>query len=234
MTTASRTPRPSTRAVHAEGLVSILGVPLKRGARVIGVLFAADRRQREFSRDEVALLSSLAAHAAVALDNARLLAETRSALIGLEQAHAALREQTRDTELAVTAHDRLAQLVLRGGGVAEVAAELAQLLDGPVDLQTPAEMHRPLAADQTSVPVAAGTEILGRLVLTRERRPATGGGPAGAGTRRGGDRVAAAVQPASRRGGQSGSARTAGGPAHRLGRSTRTRSPPGPPTWAPT
>ncbi len=158
-------------AVHAEGLVSILGVPLKRGAQVIGVLFAADRRQREFSRDEVALLSSLAAHAAVALDNARLLAETRSALIGLEQAHAALREQARDTELAVTAHDRLAQLVLRGGGVAEVAAELAQLLGGPVELQAPAEMHRALDADQTSVPVAAGSEILGRLVLTRSADP---------------------------------------------------------------
>jgi len=82
-------------AVHAEGLVSILGVPLKRGAQVIGVLFAADRRQRAFSRDEVALLSSLAVHAAVAVDNARLLAETRAALIGLERANAALRDQSR-------------------------------------------------------------------------------------------------------------------------------------------
>ena len=35
-------------AVHAEGLLSILGVPLKRGAQVIGVLFAADRRRRAF------------------------------------------------------------------------------------------------------------------------------------------------------------------------------------------
>ena len=113
--------------------MSIMGVPLKRGSQVIGVLFAADRRRHDFSRDEVALLSSLAAHAAVALDNARLLAETRAALIRLEQANAALREQSRDTELAVLAHDRLAELVLRGGGVAEVAAELAELLGGAVD-----------------------------------------------------------------------------------------------------
>jgi len=154
-------------AVRSEGLVSILGVPLKRGAQVIGVLFAADRRRRAFSRDEVALLSSLAAHAAVALDNARLLAETRSALISLEQANDSLREQSRDTELAVIAHDRLAELVLRGGGVAEVAAELADVLGGSVELQGPTEMSTPLAPGQCSVPVATGSELLGRLVLTR-------------------------------------------------------------------
>lgn len=154
-------------AVRSEGLVSILGVPLKRGAQVIGVLFAADRRRRAFSRDEVALLSSLAAHAAVALDNARLLAETRSALISLERANDSLREQSRDTELAVIAHDRLAELVLRGGGVAEVAAELADVLGGSVELQGPTEMSIPLAPGQCSVPVATGSELLGRLVLTR-------------------------------------------------------------------
>ena len=99
--------------------------------------------ERAFSRDEVALLSSLAAHAAVALDNARLLAESRDALIGLERANTALREQSRDIELAVLAHDRLAELVLRGGGVAEVAAELAEVLGGAVDLQVPIPTERP-------------------------------------------------------------------------------------------
>ncbi len=158
-------------AVHAEGLVSILGVPLKRGSQVIGVLFAADRYERAFSRDEVALLSSLAAHAAVALDNARLLAETREALIGLEQANAALREQRGDIELAVLAHDRLAELVLRGGGVAEVAAELAEVLGGTVDLQVPIPPDEPVGPSQSSVTVSAGSEVLGRLVLTRPGAP---------------------------------------------------------------
>lgn len=50
-------------AVVDEGLVSILGVPLLRGTTVTGVLFAANRTQRPFSREEVALLGSLAAHA---------------------------------------------------------------------------------------------------------------------------------------------------------------------------
>jgi sugar diacid utilization regulator len=162
---------PIDSAVHAEGLVSILGVPLQRGSQVIGVLFAADRRERAFSRDEVALLSSLAAHAAVALDNARLLAESREALIGLERANTALREQSRDIELAVLAHDRLAELVLRGGGVTEVAAELSEVLGGAVGLQVPIPEDQPIGPSQSSVTVSAGSETLGRLVLTRQGAP---------------------------------------------------------------
>src|SRR4051794_35763829 len=53
------------------GLVAILGVPLRLGPAVIGVLFAANRTERPFAPEEVALLGSLAAHAAVAIDTAR-------------------------------------------------------------------------------------------------------------------------------------------------------------------
>ncbi len=158
-------------AVIDEGLVSIMGVPLKLGSTVIGVLFAADRQERAFSRDEVALLSSLAAHAAVALDNARLLAETREALNSLEQANSALRQQGRDTELAVRAHDRLAELVLRGGGVSDVADELSELLDGDVTVTVPAPEVPTAGPGVTCVPVAAGSDVLGELVLTRHGTP---------------------------------------------------------------
>ena len=67
-------------AVAEEGIVAILGVPMRLGSRVIGVLTAANRSERPFDQEEVALLGSLAAHAAVAIDNARLLEETQTAL----------------------------------------------------------------------------------------------------------------------------------------------------------
>lgn len=73
--------------VRDEGLVAILGVPLMLGSGVIGVLFAADRRARVFEREQIALLGSFAAHAAVAIDTANLLGETRSALAELEAAN---------------------------------------------------------------------------------------------------------------------------------------------------
>ena len=72
--------------VADEGLVAILGVPLRLGPSVIGVLFAANRTERPFAREEVALLVSLGAHAAVAIDAARLLTETQAALAELSAA----------------------------------------------------------------------------------------------------------------------------------------------------
>jgi PucR C-terminal helix-turn-helix domain/GAF domain/GGDEF-like domain len=118
--------------VHDEGLVAILGVPLIRGSQVIGVLFAADRTQRAYDRSEVSLLGSLAAHAAIALDNARLLEETRAALDELSAASRALRAHTASVERAAGAHDRFIDVVLRGGGVEDVAVAVTEALGGSI------------------------------------------------------------------------------------------------------
>ncbi|NXY95800.1 GAF domain-containing protein [Streptomyces sp. BR123] len=116
--------------VREEGLRGILGVPLRVGTRVIGVLYAADRAVRAFAPDAVALLSSLADHAAVAIDSARLLEETRAALVDLEAATRTAREQSEAMRHAAETHDRLTRLVLRGGDVGDVAREVAGLLGG--------------------------------------------------------------------------------------------------------
>ncbi|RCW46161.1 DNA-binding PucR family transcriptional regulator [Halopolyspora algeriensis] len=119
-------------AVRDERLVAILGVPLKVGSSVIGVLYAAERASREFSPDEVALLSSLADHAAIAIDTTRLLEETRSALVELNTAHDTIRSHNEALRRAERAHDRLTDLVLRGGNVPEVAGAVAEILGGGI------------------------------------------------------------------------------------------------------
>ena len=86
-------------------------------SRIVGVLFAANRSARPFAREDVSLLTSLAAHAAVAIDNARLLEETRAALAELSVANKTSREHSDAVERAAEAHDRMAELVLRGGDV---------------------------------------------------------------------------------------------------------------------
>jgi sugar diacid utilization regulator len=165
-----------TRAIDSgvrdEGLVAILGVPLTLGSQVIGVLFAADRRARVFEREQVALLGSFAAHAAVAIDTANLLAETRSALAELERANGIIRAHSGVIERASEVHDRLTELVLRGGGVHDVAAALSEVLGGTVGF-TEGPLPGPAYGDGRAVrhgddwvaAVSAGGEVLGALVL---------------------------------------------------------------------
>ncbi|MFF4287334.1 helix-turn-helix domain-containing protein [Streptomyces sp. NPDC001739] len=163
--------------VRDEGLVAILGVPLMLGSGVIGVLFAADRRERVFEPGQIALLAAHAAHAAVALDTARLLAGTRKALTELEAANEIIRDRSAVIERASDVHDRLTELVLRGGGVQDVAAAVAEVLHGDVAFTEPA--GAPAAALDRSradghavrdgadwvAAVSAGGEVLGALVL---------------------------------------------------------------------
>ncbi|MBR8743831.1 GAF domain-containing protein [Nocardiopsis sp. MG754419] len=119
-------------AVREEGLVAILGVPLKMNGRGVGVLFAANRRERPFAHSEVALLSSLATHAAIAIDNANLIDDTRRALDELHTVNERLQRHTASVERSAAAHDRFTDLVLDGGGVREVAAAVAEVLGGAV------------------------------------------------------------------------------------------------------
>ena len=166
---------PIDDAVRDEGLAAILGVPLSLGGTVIGVLYASDRTPRDFTPDEVALLSSLADHAVIALDNARLLDEISS--------HSAAMHRAEE------AHDRLMELVLRGGDVPEVAAAVADVLHGSIGLFDAAGEElahagaAPPAPDPEVVAVArstgrsvasagslvcavqAGPELLGSIVL---------------------------------------------------------------------
>ncbi|NUS28263.1 MAG: GAF domain-containing protein [Streptomyces sp.] len=163
--------------VRDEGLVAILGVPLTLGHHVIGVLFAADRRARVFEREQIALLGSFAALAAAAIDTANLLTETRSALADLERANEIIRDRSGVIERASDVHDRLAELVLRGGGVHDVAGAVAEVLDGTVEfleaVAAPAEAleasraegHAVRHRDDWVAAVAAGGELLGALVL---------------------------------------------------------------------
>lgn len=117
-------------AVGQEGLVAICGTPLLVRDEFVGVLFASNRSPRPFSHDEVSLLGSLAALAAVAIVQARALDEAEKALAALSEAHDTVRRHTAGVERAATAHDRFVELVLGGGGVEDITRAVSELLGG--------------------------------------------------------------------------------------------------------
>ncbi|HSD51597.1 MAG TPA: GAF domain-containing protein [Candidatus Methylomirabilis sp.] len=58
------------------GVRSVAVIPLLLGERAVGVLSVSRRAHRPFAADEISLLMSLAQHAAIAIENARLFHET--------------------------------------------------------------------------------------------------------------------------------------------------------------
>lgn len=79
---------------------SLLGVPMPIKDRVMGVLEAVNKRGGNFTERDVAILSVTAAHAAIAINNTRLLQTTRQALKQAQQAN-----EIKNNFLALASHE---------------------------------------------------------------------------------------------------------------------------------
>jgi len=112
--------------VRLEGVRSVLGVPLRTELAALGTLLVANRAAKEFTAPEVALLSSLAEHAALALDNARLYEDAVASAASSAQARAEAETHLRRLERSEEVHRRLTEVLLAGQGVAGVANTLAE------------------------------------------------------------------------------------------------------------
>ena len=115
-------------AVAGEQIRAILGVPLVLDGVVIGALLAVHRSVRRFPQSEVSLLTSFAAHAVGRAGERPALRRARRGQPVADPPHQAV-------DAAALAHDRLTDLLIGGGGVAEVAEVL------------PACSTRPLGVD---------------------------------------------------------------------------------------
>jgi len=69
---ASNDPRLTKEVVLKEGIQTVLSVPLWGAGKVTGTLSVATRFPRQYAQDEIELLSHIANHIGIAVDNARL------------------------------------------------------------------------------------------------------------------------------------------------------------------
>ncbi|MQY05495.1 GAF domain-containing sensor histidine kinase [Actinomadura macrotermitis] len=97
-------------------LKDFLGVPIRDGKDVLGILFLANRRTgRGFTADDQELLTLFAAHAAIAMTNARLYEHNRELTVVAER-----------NRLARELHDAVAQKLFSLRLTAQAAAALAE------------------------------------------------------------------------------------------------------------
>ena len=183
--------------VRAEGIKSLLAVPLIHGDSALGVLFCATRSVRRLTPEEIGLVCSLAALGAVAIERAERLQDARSEVSELELDGFRARTTLARLEQLGDAQSRMMGLLLSGADLDTVAQAAADALDSTLQLRDPAGRVMTATADmpdlddaavartswdaqarRTSVvhsegtwvtPVVAGAENLGFVVL----RPTT-------------------------------------------------------------
>ena len=186
--------------VRAEGLHAILAIPLEDGNTAFGVLYIASRNVRQFTADEITLMSSLGDLAAVAIEKARLLNQVRTEVTELELGTSRALSSSSTAWNLRSAQSRLINVVLEGCSLRTLALESSKELDGSLlirdlagqelcktgdipDLEETnilktaldawAEQKPVQSADGIWVrPISAGNEQLGLLVL-RPNQPFT-------------------------------------------------------------
>ncbi|HEY4419632.1 MAG TPA: GAF domain-containing protein [Pseudonocardia sp.] len=173
-------------AVAEDDIVAIAGVPIKLGTAVVGALFAANRHERTFDLAEISMLTSLAAHASIVIENARLFERVEAASAELRAANAQLRSQRQALERAGRVHEQLMPMALTRVGMPEFTRTLARILDGAVVVVSGSGAVLAMASvpgaprsedvltgraeppvEIRDVPVRAGTETFGRLMFGR-------------------------------------------------------------------
>jgi hypothetical protein len=115
-----------------EGIAGLAGVPLLFDEKVVGLLFVADRYNRTYTALNVAILSTLATHAAVAINNARAFKQAKDAFERADQARAELEHHVREIQNAAEAHEQLTSSLAKGASLDTLSETIAQLLNGSI------------------------------------------------------------------------------------------------------
>jgi len=162
---------------------SELAVPLRKGEQVLGVLDIQSKQINRFTTEDASLMQSIADQTAVAIDNARLLAETQVALKEVERLNRRLtREswQQFDEELPITGYRFTAGVRSKISPASDAwlpQMKQAALKKELVKHTRPGNGGDPKA--ELAVPLVLRGELIGVLGVKRDTPQAEGGARGG-------------------------------------------------------
>lgn len=154
---------------------SELAVPLRKGEQVLGVLDVQSEQINRFIQEDVSLLQSIANQAAVAISNARLLTETKTALQEIERLNRRLtREgwQQIGEEIATSGY----RYVAGSRRIVAPASDawLPPMKQAALEKQLVKQTHQgngDAAQAELAVPLLLRGEVIGVLGVKREENP---------------------------------------------------------------
>ncbi|SDH61308.1 DNA-binding transcriptional regulator, PucR family [Leifsonia sp. 157MF] len=166
--------------VREEGVVAIMGAPLRVGGRVIGGLLVADRTATHFPRGAVEALERMAELGAIAVEQSRLVAENAALATQVKSAEGQGEERLKRVEKVLRLDDQMVQSLVAPTGLTGVAGTLSEAVHMAVGIH---DARGRLVAGQPLLPrqafdhwevraaVASSTQS-GRSVGVRwDRRP---------------------------------------------------------------
>jgi GAF domain-containing protein len=133
------------RAIRVEGLRGLLAAPVRSNQRLIGMLYAADRKPRSFSSSAADAFAHLARDAALALGNAFLYEEVAATLRALTVNGQALRAE----------NERLLRVIAEGTPPRSKAEPLT--VEPSPRAETPADV--PITAIQPQAPTSPEAQV---------------------------------------------------------------------------